>query len=438
MSKRHRNPAVFAGLIGGAAWAWPRSAWALTLFGEDSSQLLSPESMVPFLTGAAVGAVATGVATVVIGHITSEERHQASPVVEPPAKAEADATTVNEGPRHTYVARHAAGAPHHANARTWEETGNIRVQAVSSEKVAPEVEETPSFTDMSDYGEVAERYVSHATLVERMGARARGVAQVLSDRLEGDMMDGLPVIERADGSVGDVGTSWWDESLDHDSNASTGSVIGDDLPEVVFEHADVINPDLANAERQPVSAASRPVAQTPRTTPRASSAPASASAASPVTQTTSSPSAQAPKAAEGGRAARIASRLSGIDDGLFPESRQWSEERQDMWASALEALDEQVSESVGPIGPFNDVVGGADSLDEPDGLESDTMFIPFRMPAGHPEVVDTDSYVDYLIDQEFSRNSSHAARKSSRDFLQVIEGGSQEYPRTPDGVAQQA
>ena len=56
-------------------------------------------------------------------------------------------------------------------------------------------------------------------------------------------------------------------------------------------------------------------------------------------------------------------------------------------------------------------------------MAADTQFIPFRTPAGHPEVVDTDSYVNYLIDEEFSHSSSTAVRRSSRDFLRMLEGG---------------
>ena len=54
-----------------------------------------------------------------------------------------------------------------------------------------------------------------------------------------------------------------------------------------------------------------------------------------------------------------------------------------------------------------DSVGGEDTLDEPDNLEPQTAFIPFKVPGGHPGVVDTESYVDYLIEDEFSKNSSH-------------------------------
>ena len=39
--------------------------------------------------------------------------------------------------------------------------------------------------------------------------------------------------------------------------------------------------------------------------------------------------------------------------------------------------------------------------------------------------MDTETYVDYLLADEFSHNPSAAVRRSSRDYLRVIEGGTQ-------------
>lgn len=86
--------------------------------------------------------------------------------------------------------------------------------------------------------------------------------------------------------------------------------------------------------------------------------------------------------------------------------------------------------AVAPLPSFGDAIGGTETIDEPEGLENPTSFIPFRAPTGHPEVVDTETYVDYLLDQEFSQNSSESARASSRNYLRLIEGGSQELRST--------
>jgi hypothetical protein len=37
--------------------------------------------------------------------------------------------------------------------------------------------------------------------------------------------------------------------------------------------------------------------------------------------------------------------------------------------------------------------------------------------------VDTETYVDYLLRDEFSQNESQIIRRSSRNYLRVIEGG---------------
>ena len=72
---------------------------------------------------------------------------------------------------------------------------------------------------------------------------------------------------------------------------------------------------------------------------------------------------------------------------------------------------------------FQDFVGGDDTLDEPDGLEPDTQFLTFRAPAGHPEVTDTASYVNYLVAHEMGENRSRTARRAVKHALKVIPGG---------------
>ena len=87
---------------------------------------------------------------------------------------------------------------------------------------AAQVPAVPSHAT-NDYGQIAENYVNRITFRERMACRAKGVAAALSSRIGSGMMDGLPVIERADGSVGDVGTSWWTTEVGRERvNANTG------------------------------------------------------------------------------------------------------------------------------------------------------------------------------------------------------------------------
>lgn len=67
-----------------------------------------------------------------------------------------------------------------------------------------------------DYGDIATNYVKRRTWSQRMQERAHGVAEVLADRLGHDPMEDVPVITRADGTVGDIGTGWWHKAMGND------------------------------------------------------------------------------------------------------------------------------------------------------------------------------------------------------------------------------
>ncbi|WP_322150330.1 hypothetical protein [Paratractidigestivibacter sp.] len=56
-------------------------------------------------------------------------------------------------------------------------------------------------------------------------------------------------------------------------------------------------------------------------------------------------------------------------------------------------------------------------------LVSRLPFLPFRTLAGHPEVMDTETHVGYLINEKFSHNSSTAMRKAAGRFLRLPGGG---------------
>ena len=119
----------------------------------------------------------------------------------------------------------------------------------------------------------------------------------------------------------------------------------------------------------------------------------------------------------------------GNPEEAFPERKRYTDEQQDLWAVALAALDERYEEQVNMAAPAPapaPMPASAEMLDEPEGLAADTAFIPFRPQAGHPEVVDTDSYVDLLVDQELARNESASVRRLARhkirDYFKVIDG----------------
>lgn len=369
-----RNPAVLAGLMGMVALAAPQTAHALSLQEASDFVLASPERA--FALGVASGALAVGVACGAVCATRARSRRNEEQV----AAGFAPVAGTSEFPFTDLDEKPAADAPKPRHMRAVQAAPEPEAEAAVS--AAAQVPVVPSHAT-DDYGQIAVNYVNRITFRERMARRAEGVAAALSGRIGSGMMDGLPVIERADGSVGDVGTSWW-------------------TTEVGRERIDA-NTGFAADEVAQISIPSSFSAEAARTALEAARKQQSRSRAD------------------------IASRLAFIDEGVFPEHRSAAEAATDDWEQALRSMEENLAAdpetpNQDPI-EFIDAVGNSETLDEPDNMEPDTSFIPFRTPAGHPEVVDTESYVDYLIEDEFGRNSSKAARRTSRRYLRILEGG---------------
>ena len=441
MTSGHLNPAVYAGVAGALAWGTPACAQALTVLGQD---VPVENPGVAFVAGCAVGAlVASGTSLALTRRVASrvarevaEERVPAWHTAEAaPVQADWSADTcenasesqVDEAPhapRAAYAA-HAAQTSGTRQAALAQQTAGVH-QAVSVHQKNP----TGQVLSSDDYADVAEAYVHSRTVAERMSSRAKGVAEVLSERLNASRMSGIPVIERADGSVGDVGEPWWDEAVAAHEGVASGP-----HPEA---------PTPAPVPRSPASAAQSvaPAWVEPQERTHASAAPA---AAGPTPAVASQATRVMPS--RDIISARIASpALDAAPGGSVPANvtasaasaagQRWDEEHQDLWAVALEALDERYQEQIG-MGPdpdpepvFSDDLGDGATLDEPDGLERSTKFMTFRPQAGHPEVTDADSYVNLLIRQEFakSRSAHRLARRSFREHLKVIDGGTGEEP----------
>ncbi|MEY8436853.1 hypothetical protein AAK967_03795 [Atopobiaceae bacterium 24-176] len=261
-----------------------------------------------------------------------------------------------------------------------------------------------------DYESVAVQYAERKSFKSRMMALSKGVGRVLAERLGGDMMDDLPMIQRADGTVADVGTSWWeaaaamnDLEISRDLSSELASI-----RETVDDVAAAVDASLSF--EVPFSASDVPGH------PEAEKAPAPKVA----TETSSAWGAMEADDATG---------------------RMDLQGRADGWEAALDALDQRFDdnlvsgkdaapaagvrcevEPVAEFSRFQDFVGGDDTLDEPDGLEPDTQFLTFRAPAGHPEVTDTASYVNYLVANEMGENRSRTARRAVK-HLKLIPGG---------------
>ena len=367
-----RNPAVLAGLMGMVALAAPQTAHALSLQEASDFVLASPERA--FALGVASGALAVGVACGAVCAVRARSRRNEEQV----AAGFAPVAGTSEFPFTDLDEKPAADAPRPRHMRVVQAAPEPEA-AVSAAAQVPVV---PSHAT-DDYGQIAENYVNRITFRERMARRAEGVAAALSGRIGSGMMDGLPVIERADGSVGDVGTSWWTTEVGRERIDANTGFAADEVAQISIPSS-----FSADAARTALEAAREQQSRS---------------------------------------RVDIASRLAFIDEGVFPEHRSVAEAATDDWEQALRSMEENLAAdpetpNQDPI-EFIDAVGNSETLDEPDNMEPDTSFIPFRTPAGHPEVVDTESYVDYLIEDEFGRNSSKAARRTSRRYLRILEGG---------------
>ena len=312
-----RNPAVVAGLLSGLVLvAEPASAYALT------ANEIRQTPLGAIFTGIGVGlaavAVISGAALVVSRSVNRGEK-----IDEVEAKSQSAATfqSSDEAPSSKQVSAAsnfspeesivipldssrrsiAAYKPKHMRASQWDMTGSIRVQSAelpvqptespakkaqvvstAAEGVLPVRAKKAPAHSTNDYAQIAENYTKLLSWRERTVARAKGAAAVLLERLGQDPMDGLPIIERADGTVGDVGTAWWTKAVGEESITRDFGIaeIG----------AEAIPEDFTN------------------------------------------------------HAADISSRISYVDQGVFPEKRTIDElEHADDWTLALAAMDEHLA-----------------------------------------------------------------------------------------------
>ena len=312
-----RNPAVVAGLLSGLVLvAEPASAYALT------ANEIRQTPLGAIFTGIGVGlaavAIISGAALVVSRSVNRGEK-----IDEIEAKSQSAATfqssdealsskqvsaASNFSPEESIVipldsSRRSIAAykPKHMRASQWDMTGSIRVQSAelpvqpaeppakksqvvstAAEGVLPVRAKKAPAHSTNDYAQIAENYTKLLSWRERTVARAKGAAAVLLERLGQDPMDGLPIIERADGTVGDVGTAWWTKAVGEESITRDFGIaeIG----------AEAIPEDFTN------------------------------------------------------HAADISSRISYVDQGVFPEKRTIDElEHADDWTLALAAMDEHLA-----------------------------------------------------------------------------------------------
>lgn len=305
-----RNPAVVAGLLSGLVFvAEPASAYALT------ANEIRQTPLGAIFTGIGVGLATVAIisgAALIVSRVANrgekpnatEEQIQSSESslkLDENKSSKKVSTASNFSPEESIVipldsSRRSIAAykPKHMRASQWDMTGSIRVQSAkpvvkktqvvttSAEGVLPVRAKKAPAHSTNDYAQIAENYTKLLSWRERTVARAKGAAAVLLERLGQDPMEGLPIIERADGTVGDVGTAWWTKAVGEESITRDFGIteIG----------AEAIPDDFSNA------------------------------------------------------AADISSRISYVDQGVFPEKRTIDElEHTDDWAQALAAMDEHLA-----------------------------------------------------------------------------------------------
>ncbi|WP_028264038.1 hypothetical protein [Atopobium fossor] len=423
MKRYSTHPAVYAGLVGVALVSVPRTAMAVSA--QTLSVLPGPRVVIPAAVAACVG-----IAGITYAVVRKQSRRQQD-------------NSWQSGD----VAWHLIDETFSASDATESDTTPApakKSHELMTSNVVADVHGADTSIDTStdvgahearDYEQIAQNYVNKQRYAQRVAIQKQGVKATLLERLgarlNGNMMDGLPVIERADGSVGDVGTSWWEATVG--PNITRGSLIETMLDDPTAPQPQTPTPAEAHSRR---------------------------------------------------RHAEVVSRVAHLDLGMYPERRKSEElnDKRDMWELALAALDEKLDDTgsvavnipssapkpvvasaaveltgqmvcvapistddalsnvvtanehavsnnkstVNGVAPYRTpVLLDMDTLDEPDFPAESTGILHFRVPANHPEVTDEKSYVEYLISDEEAkaRSKRYGAHAKKYDYLRVIDGG---------------
>lgn len=361
-----RHAAVVAGLGVGDIIAFPTSAAALVAI--NPSALLEETPGLAFVVGAVAGFAVVG-AFAGISHLVSKAgerpasangRHFAENVA-----VSAQPVTVSAAPAYTSRHMRVDAEPTTPAVGAHARVGRHFASEIEEEKPLSLEARIPS-PEITDYVNVAERYVSDERKQKNKAMRAKGVAAVLVERM--DLQKGFPTIERGVSQV-DLSESWWDD-------------------------LEPVSPNVTAA----------PAPEPYELTPREKRILARENAAKR-------------RAAE-----RISRSVAQIDQGMYPELRTADDldEGEDLWAMALSAMEDHMPQVV-----FSDNVGNADTIDEPDGLEANTNFLTFRARNRRPDINDTAAYINYIVGDELARSSSDAVRRRSKSYLTLLEGGTQ-------------
>ena len=419
MTSMPKRSAVVAGLMGASAMGAPVQAYGLALADGTKVGLLTGD----FLLGLIAGAASCGAVTLAVNLASNRAKErkaeqdildnttvtlrkddlaaaqaQSRPVQREVAASQAAEQHAAQQAAESHIAPQAepqVAAPRARRAMVLPEIDPVKPAAApvkqasapakAASSVSTDATHAPAAQtkraarhEATDLADIATNYVERQTKATRAKSRARGVKALLAERMSRGMFDDLPVIQRADGTVGDVGTDWW--------NFKMGNSVKNDFSDLNTAADEGLDIDMTGEHNK--------------------------------LQSYKSDNAQLEGAA---RIAYISRGIAEVDEGVFPERRDPKElDSEDLWDQAMKSMEKRGRELPQPFERIT-----ADSAEDKREQEAPTQVIPFRVPAGHPEIVDTATYVDYLIGQEFDKNTSQAVRQTSRDYLRVIEGGSQ-------------
>lgn len=399
-----------SGLVGAAALSVPTPALAATT--------ADPTPYVSFALGCITGAAITSSVAVVLA---MRERQNYSQMSTHRGKRTHNHSAANESLHHV---------PEELEDR------GLRVQSYDEMRMASSAS--------ADYVDIATGYIHGQGLTKRMAARAAGVRDTLMARLGSDFFEDLPVIERADGSVGDVGTGWWDARLG--SQTYRG-------PALVEHESTIATP--APAAPAPRAAAAPAQAMS---TPSLSDSTVFMSRVDPSANTTldmgrqmhvSANTSSAAGMARPVRSAYIASKVAEVEIGTFPERRPATDlDEVDAFDQALAAMDERMGRHATPTS----AALNPESVSVP--MASMAAETPLTSPAGNDASLPAPQAAP-LMPGEIKTPSSIRVNEvapypslpiidaeSSGRFLRVIPGGqTREQASTPvservrDGIA---
>lgn len=254
-----------------------------------------------------------------------------------------------------------------------------------------------------------------STYAERQRNRKRGVRTLLAERLGGNMMDDMPVITRADGTVADIGTGWWDRTM---GNTITRLSDVDDSKQLGMRPVDETTDLEATAAFARVlrrDADSRPLAQRlPNIDQPLYPETSNWSAASqPVAGSSfaAAPSQAASSFAAGNGSSSVEA-SSNVTTACVAGGAAASESEEDMFEQAMRAMEDEM--------PNRGVTTAADAAVT--GVVPAEALGNFQQATVKPTPEAELAHVDNLVKEELERNHEDLPRRRRGKF-RVVRGG---------------